>query len=78
MTRKRKKKSKITLEESISHLESKLSYQIHKKQRIKEYKSKRVKYLIRVEQFQNLREEIEKYISKVCGNNEEKEENMKS
>ena len=71
MSKKRKKRNRIRLEESISELESKLSYQIDKKQKIKEYKSKVSNYLLRVKQLQKLGEKYEKYLDKKDGDNEE-------
>ena len=71
MYKKRKKRNRIRLEESISELESKLSYQIDNKQKIKEYKSKVSNYLLRVKQLQKLGEKYEKYLDKKDGDNEE-------
>ena len=71
MSKKRKKRNRIRLEESISELESKLSYQIDNKQKIKEYKSKVSNYLLRVKQLQKLGEKYEKYLDKKDGDNEE-------
>jgi hypothetical protein len=61
----KKRKAKIRFDESVLQLESKLAYQINRKQRKKEYKLSVSKYFLRIKQLQKLGEKYEKYINSI-------------